>query len=30
MILDCPSYTHLVYRPGVPLVATAVIGGQVG
>jgi imidazolonepropionase len=27
VILDCPSYTHLVYRPGVPLVRTTVIGG---
>jgi imidazolonepropionase len=26
-ILDCPSYTHLVYRPGVPLVHTTVIAG---
>jgi imidazolonepropionase len=29
VILDCPSYTHLVYRPGVPLVAATVIGGRV-
>jgi imidazolonepropionase len=29
VILDCPSYTHLVYRPGVPLVAAAVVAGQV-
>ena len=28
VILDCPSYTHLVYRPGVPLVATAVVAGR--
>ncbi len=27
-ILDCPSYTHLVYRPGVPLVATTLIAGR--
>jgi imidazolonepropionase len=27
VILDCPSYTHLVYRPGVPLVHTTVIAG---
>lgn len=27
VILDAPSYTHLVYRPGVPLVATTLIGG---
>ena len=26
-ILDAPSYTHLVYRPGVPLVATTILGG---
>ena len=25
-ILDCPSYTHLVYRPGVPLVAATLTG----
>jgi imidazolonepropionase len=29
VILDCPSYTHLVYRPGVPLVATTVVAGRV-
>ena len=29
VILDCPSYTHLVYRPGVPLVGATVIGGSV-
>jgi imidazolonepropionase len=28
-ILDCPSYTHLVYRPGVPLVAATVARGRV-
>jgi imidazolonepropionase len=28
VILDCPSYTHLVYRPGVPLVATTVVAGR--
>jgi imidazolonepropionase len=28
VILDCPSYTHLVYRPGVPLVGMTVIGGR--
>jgi imidazolonepropionase len=27
-ILDAPSYTHLVYRPGVPLVAVTVAGGR--
>jgi imidazolonepropionase len=26
-ILDAPSYTHLVYRPGVPLVVTTILGG---
>lgn len=29
MILDCLSYTHLVYRPGVPLVGATVIAGRV-
>jgi imidazolonepropionase len=29
VILNCPSYTHLVYRPGVPLVGAVVIAGQV-
>jgi imidazolonepropionase len=29
VILDCPSYTHLVYRPGVPLVGATVIAGRV-
>jgi imidazolonepropionase len=28
-ILDCPSYTHLVYRPGVPLVAATLSRGRV-
>ena len=28
VILDAPSYTHLVYRPGVPLVAGAVVAGR--
>jgi imidazolonepropionase len=28
-ILDCPSYTHLVYRPGVPLVGATVMAGSV-
>jgi imidazolonepropionase len=27
-ILDCPSYTHLVYRPGVPLVAATLVAGE--
>jgi imidazolonepropionase len=29
VILDCPSYTHLVYRPGVPLVAATLMAGRV-
>lgn len=29
LILKTPSYTHLVYRPGVPLVAATIIGGRV-
>jgi imidazolonepropionase len=28
VILDCPSYTHLVYRPGVPLVDATMIAGR--
>jgi imidazolonepropionase len=28
VILDCPSYTHLVYRPGVPLVGATLIAGK--
>jgi imidazolonepropionase len=27
VVLDAPSYTHLVYRPGVPLVARTLVGG---
>jgi imidazolonepropionase len=27
-ILETPSYTHLVYRPGVPLVATTLLRGR--
>jgi imidazolonepropionase len=27
-ILAAPSYAHLVYRPGVPLVAAAIVGGE--
>ena len=26
--LDAPSYVHLAYRPGVPLVHDVVLGGQ--
>jgi imidazolonepropionase len=29
VVLDGPSYTHLVYRPGVPLVAATMIAGRV-
>ena len=29
-ILDAPSYAHLVYRPGVPLVATTLVAGRPG
>ena len=29
VVLDAPSYTHLVYRPGVPLVDSVVAGGNV-
>ena len=28
MILAAPSYAHLVYRPGVPLIAGTVVGGE--
>ncbi|HEX4761151.1 MAG TPA: amidohydrolase family protein, partial [Thermoleophilaceae bacterium] len=28
LILDAPSYTHFVYRPGVPLVATTLLAGE--
>lgn len=28
-VLDAPSYIHLAYRPGVPLVGQTVIGGEV-
>jgi imidazolonepropionase len=27
-VLDAPSYAHLVYRPGVPLVAETMVGGR--
>ena len=27
-ILDAPSYLHLAYRPGVPLVRTVVLNGE--
>lgn len=29
-VLDAPSYLHLVYRPGVPLVAETMVGGARG
>jgi imidazolonepropionase len=29
VVLDAPSYTHLVYRPGVPLIAAALVEGSV-
>ncbi len=28
VVLDAPSYTHLVYRPGVPLIHRTVVGGR--
>ncbi|MCX6521491.1 MAG: imidazolonepropionase [Actinobacteria bacterium] len=28
VVLDAPSYTHLVYRPGVPLVHRTLVGGE--
>jgi imidazolonepropionase len=29
VLLDAPSHAHIVYRPGVPLVAATVAAGQV-
>jgi len=29
VVLDAPSHTHIVYRPGVPLVAVTISAGQV-
>ena len=29
VLLDTPSYVHLVYRPGVPLVHTTIDGGEI-
>jgi len=29
VLLDAPSHTHIVYRPGVPLVAVTIAAGQV-
>jgi len=28
VLLDAPSYEHLVYRPGVPLIAATIVGGR--
>ena len=28
VVLDAPSYVHLAYRPGVPLVARTLVGGR--
>jgi imidazolonepropionase len=28
VVLDAPSYTHLVYRPGVPLIHRTIVGGS--
>ena len=28
VVLDAPSYTHLVYRPGVPLIRSVIEGGR--
>ena len=28
VVLDAPSHAHLVYRPGVPLVAATILGGR--
>jgi imidazolonepropionase len=28
VVLDAPSYTHLIYRPGVPLVGSVLVGGR--
>jgi imidazolonepropionase len=27
-VLDAPGYQHLVYRPGVPLASTLLLGGR--
>ena len=29
VVLDAPHYSHLAYRPGVPLIAATVVGGAV-
>ena len=28
VVLDAPSYGHLIYRPGMPLVAATIVGGE--
>jgi imidazolonepropionase len=28
VVLDAPSYEHLVYRPGVPLIAVTIANGR--
>ena len=28
VVLDAPSYAHLVYRPGVPLIAATIVRGE--
>lgn len=28
VVLEAPSYTHLVYRPGVPIIAATIVGGD--
>jgi imidazolonepropionase len=28
VVLDAPSFTHLIYRPGVPLVSTVFVNGE--
>jgi imidazolonepropionase len=28
VVLGAPSYTHLIYRPGVPLIATTIVAGE--
>jgi imidazolonepropionase len=29
VVLDAPSYTHLIYRPGMPLIAATIVAGRV-
>ena len=29
VLLDAPSYAHLAYRPGVPLIAATIVAGRV-